>query len=136
MARVDGGGSRRFSRLIVRNGLVLGAALLAAAVVGETCFRLSVPFMTSNVPEVVVPGVGVLKEPNTEIRYTNRFDFWTTDRTNRLGFLDRDPPDPDSAAASCHVAIFGDSFVDARKSTPTKSFKYGCPNSPPNGCRT
>lgn len=115
MARVDGGGSRRFSRLIVRNGLVLGAALLAAAVVGETCFRLSVPFMTSNVPEVVVPGVGVLKEPNTEIRYTNRFDFWTTDRTNRLGFLDRDPPDPDSAAASCHVAIFGDSFVDAKE---------------------
>lgn len=91
MAHVDGGGSRRFSRLIVRNGLVLGAALLAAAVVGETYFRLSVPFMTSSVPEVVVPGVSVLKEPNTQIRYTNRFDFWTTDRTNRLGFVEDNP---------------------------------------------
>ena len=61
----------------------------------------------------MVPGVGVMKQPNVEVRYTNRVDFWTTARTNRYGFLDREPPDPEQAARSCHVAFIGDSFVDA-----------------------
>ena len=47
------------------------------------------------------------------MRFTNRLDFWTTTRTNSLGFLDREPPDPERAAASCHIAAIGDSFVEA-----------------------
>ena len=52
-------------------------------------------------------------EPNTEIRHTNDLDFWVVARTNSLGFPDREPPPPERAAASCHVAVIGDSFVAA-----------------------
>ena len=50
-----------------------------------------------------------------EVRWTNGLDFWTVSRTNSPGFLDREPPDPERAAASRHVAVFGDSFVEAKE---------------------
>ncbi len=43
------------------------------------------------------------------------FDYWTVSHTNSLGFLDREPPTAERAASSCHVAIVGDSFVEARE---------------------
>ena len=49
------------------------------------------------------------------MRYTNYLDYWTVSRANGLGFLDREPPAPERAAASCHVAVIGDSFVAARE---------------------
>ena len=52
-------------------------------------------------------------EPNVEVRVTNHLDFWTVSRTNRWGFLDLDPPAPKRAAASCHISVIGDSFVEA-----------------------
>ena len=51
--------------------------------------------------------------PDMEMRFSNNLDFWTNARTNSLGFLDREPPDPALAAASCHIAAIGDSFVEA-----------------------
>lgn len=54
-------------------------------------------------------------EPNVEVRVTNHLDFWTVSRTNRWGFLDRDPPDPKRAAASCHISVIGDSLVEANQ---------------------
>ena len=54
-----------------------------------------------------------MNPPNTQIKYTKRFDYWTVTRTNSLGFVDREPPAPERAAASCHVAAIGDSFVEA-----------------------
>ena len=59
--------------------------------------------------------MGYALEPNTEMRFTNRLDYWTIERTNSLGFLDREPPDPERAAAGCGVMAIGDSFVDARE---------------------
>ncbi len=97
----------------MRRTLVLTAGVVAAALVCEAYLRFTAPFMTSVLPTVIVPGVGMMKQPNAEVRYTNRVDFWTTSRTNRYGFLDREPPDPEQAARSCHVAFIGDSFVDA-----------------------
>ena len=44
---------------------------------------------------------------------TNFRDFWTVSHTNSLGFLDREPPSAVSAQAGCHVAVVGDSFVEA-----------------------
>ena len=52
-------------------------------------------------------------KPHAEVRQTNQQDFWTISRTNRLGFLDRAPPSAARASAACHVAILGDSFVEA-----------------------
>ena len=39
----------------------------------------------------------------------------TVQRANSPGFLDREPIAPRRAAESCHVAAFGDSFVEARE---------------------
>ena len=105
---------RRGLRLAGWNALllVLGAALIAMA--GEAYLRLTMPFFaTANDPWQFVPNVGPLRPPNTEIRSTNRLDFWTVSRTNSLGFLDREPPSPERAAATCHISMIGDSFVEA-----------------------
>ena len=94
--------------------ILAGLALIAAA--GEAWQRLTTPsFVSFSSPTQFVPGVGVLYESNAEIRFTNGLDFWTVSRANSLGFIDREPPDPERAAASCHVAVFGDSFVAARE---------------------
>ena len=53
--------------------------------------------------------------PNTAVNWTNYLDFWVTERTNSLGFLDREPVSPERAASSCHISIIGDSFVSARQ---------------------
>ncbi len=89
----------------------MGLALIAVA--GESYFRLTVPFVDSSVPWQFVPEVGQMLKPNAEIRITNGLDFWTISRTNSLGFPDREPPSSERAAASCHIAMIGDSFVEA-----------------------
>ena len=106
---------RRALRLIGWNAflLVLGVALVAMA--GEAYFRLTVPFMASSDLREFVPNVGVLRPPNTELRFTNGRDYWNVSRTNSLGFLDREPPSPERAAATCHISMVGDSFVEARE---------------------
>ena len=110
--------SRKFRRALRLAGwnallLIAGAALVVAA--GEVYLRLTVPFMTSNKHHLreFVPNVGVLRQPDTELRHTNRLDYWTVSRVNRLGFLDREPPSPERAAAGCHIAMIGSSFVEA-----------------------
>ena len=50
-----------------------------------------------------------------KIRHTNSVDFWTITQSNSLGFLDREPVSSERAAESCHIAVIGDSFVDARE---------------------
>ena len=110
-----GGRFRRALRLIGRNPLLLGVGVALAALAGEAYFRLTVPFMISTVSYEFVPNVGYLRTPNTEVRFTNRLDFWTVSRTNSLGFLDREPPSPERAKATCHISIIGDSFVEAKE---------------------
>ena len=93
--------------------LVAGLVLILAA--GEAWIRSTAPFRWPDAPRRFVPGVGLLWAPHAEIRHTNGRDYWTTTRTNRFGFLDREPPDAERAAGSCHVAIIGDSFVAAKE---------------------
>ena len=102
------------ARIVFWNALWLGAALLVAFVAGEAYLRAAWPFAGSVRPTDFVPGVGLRLKPHAEVRATNTLDFWTVERTNSLGFLDREPPSRERAAASCHVAIVGDSFVEAR----------------------
>ena len=106
---------RRAARLVGWNVLliVLGLALIAGT--GEIYLRWSTPFMTSVRPVTFVPGVGVLYEPNVEVRVTNHLDFWTVSRTNKWGFLDREPLDPKRTSASCHISVIGDSYVEANE---------------------
>ena len=108
------GRMRSALRLAVWNVGFLLAGLILIAAAGEAWLRLTKPFMRNNIAMGrFVPGVGLLHEPNAEARRTNFRDFWTASRANRWGFLDRDPPSPGRAAASCHVSVIGDSFVHA-----------------------
>ena len=102
-------------RLLGWNALLLLVGAVLAAMAGEAYLRLTVPFMVSNEPWDLVPNVGPLRPPNTEFRSTNRLDFWNVSRTNSLGFLDREPPSPERAAATCHISMIGDSFVEAKE---------------------
>ena len=104
---------RRLLRLVAWNVGLAVAALVLTALAGEAWLRLTKPFMDSASPMRFVPAVGLVHEPNAEVRWTNGRDYWTVSRANRWGFLDRPPPD--RAAAGCHVSLIGDSFVDARQ---------------------
>lgn len=93
---------------------IAGAALVAA--VAEACIRVRAPFLETVLPRRDhVARVGPLYAPGAEVRYTNGFDYWVVSRTNSLGFIDREPPSPAAASAACHVAVVGDSFVEARE---------------------
>ena len=104
------------------NLALLVAGLVLVGVGGEAYFRLTVPFMAPVGAFHFVPNVGLTRKPNTEMRSTNRLDYWTVSRTNSWGFLDREPIDPKRAAASCHIAVIGDSFVEAREVAVSRKF--------------
>ena len=104
---------RHIARLIGWNALILFVLLALVAGGAEGYLRLTVPFRENVLPAHLEPGVGVIRPPHGEVRHTNGSEFWQVSRANSLGFLDREPPDPARAAASCHVTLIGDSFVDA-----------------------
>ncbi len=104
---------RRALRLIGWNALILFAGLALIGVVGEAYWRLRVPFAEHHHPSTWSPTVGRGYPPNVAVRHTNYLDFWVESRTNALGFLDREPIGIERAAASCHIAMIGDSFVEA-----------------------
>ena len=93
--------------------LSLGAALIF--IDWEAWFHSRAPFTETRLPTRFVPGVGLLNEPGAEVRWTNHADFWVAQRANRWGFLDREPPIPEQAAQTCHIAFIGDSFVEAKE---------------------
>ena len=71
--------------------------------------------MSPPAPVVFRPEAGFVKPPDTELRASNNLDYRQVSRVNSLGFLDREPPSPERAAASCHLTILGDSFIEARE---------------------
>ena len=106
----------RILRMAILNAAFIIASLLLIALVGEGYLRLANPFINRSVPYHFVDGVGLIRKPNAELR----FAYWHDDnfvvsRTNSLGFLDREPVSAERAAAGCHMAFIGDSFVEARE---------------------
>ena len=116
------GAVRRVLRVAGWNALLLIAGLALIGLAGETLFRLKGRFTNINNPTVFVTDVGLMLPLRTEIRWTNFVDFWTTARTNSLGFLDREPPSPAQAAESCHIAVIGDSMVEAKEVQISEKF--------------
>ena len=106
---------RRALRLVGWNALFLVAGLALIGVIGEMYFRLRAPFVENDAPYDWSLIVGTIFTPNAEARWTNGLDFWTESRTNSLGFLDREPIGIERAAASCHIAMIGDSYVEAHQ---------------------
>ena len=109
--------TRLVLRLIGWNLLLTLAGLALIALTGEVYLRLKRPMMpfTTKIPLHFVPKVGLMLKPNAEVRWSNHRDFWTIQRTNSLGFLDREPIRSERAAESCHIAVIGDSCVEARE---------------------
>ena len=104
---------RRLAWLFVCNLAGAGVGLAAVMAGGEAWRRLTVPFGYSHSDGQFVHAVGVMPIPNADARKTNQREFWTVMRANSLGFYDREPPNRARAAAACHVAVIGDSFVEA-----------------------
>ena len=102
-------------RLIIINLVITAIALGLVLAAGEIYFRTKYPFWEDNVSVqgLFLPSVGFHYEPHTEILHTNHFDFWARNITNSLGFVDREPISKEQYARGCHVAILGDSFVEA-----------------------
>ena len=96
------------------NALFVISGLLLIALVGEMYFRLTKPFIENSFPFYFVDGVGLTRKPNSDLRYTNLHeDLYIVSRVNSQGFLDREPVRSERAAAGCHIAFIGDSYVEA-----------------------
>ena len=106
---------RRPLHIIAWNALFLIAGIFLIGGGAEAYLRLTKPFMQGSQPTIFHPEVGLIRKPGAEVRWTNHLDFWQVTPVNRLGFLDREPVAPEQAAASCHITIIGDSFVEARQ---------------------
>ena len=90
------------------------SGLLLIALVGETYFRMTKPFLNTNIPHQFVDGVGTILESNAELRLADWYDdLYVISHTNSQGFLDREPVSAERAAEGCHIAFIGDSFVEA-----------------------
>ena len=111
----NGKSSRRWRSVVGWNVLFLSLGAALIFIDWEAWFHLRAPFTETRRPTRFVPGVGLLNEPGAEVRWTNHADFWVAQRANRWGFLDREPPTPEQAARTCHIAFIGDSFVEARE---------------------
>ena len=103
----------RASRVFFWNAALFLVGIGAIAVVHEAWFRFTSPFPSLRWPLEFVSGVGRHPVSNAEVRWTNGLDYWTVAETNSWGFLDREPESLERAAAGCHVAFVGDSFVEA-----------------------
>ena len=96
------------------NAVFIISGLFLITLAGEAYFRLTRPFIENIIPYRFVDGVGAIRKPNAELRYANwRDDNFVVSHTNSQGFLDREPVSAERAAASCHIAFIGDSFVEA-----------------------
>ncbi len=109
----NGKPSRRWRSVVGWNVLFLSLGAVLIFTDWEAWFHLRAPFTETRLPTRFEPGVGLLNEPGAEARWTNHAEFWVAQRVNRWGFLDREPPTPDQATRTCHIAFIGDSFVEA-----------------------
>ena len=114
--------ARSILRVVGWNLLFILAGFLLIGAVGEAYFRMIGRFGNGGIDLAsdpaysrFVPGVGLLRPPHVELTLSNGLNYWTVQRTNSLGFLDREPIDPARAADSCHISIIGDSFVEAKE---------------------
>ena len=111
-------------RTIGWNVLLAIAGLGLLAVAATIWLRVSEPMTLARLTETraalypqplhFVPGVGVILEPDSEVPWYTADGSWIRSRSNSLGFLDREPPpEPRAGIDGCHVAVIGDSMVEA-----------------------
>ena len=102
----------RALRMAAWNVAFIVSGLLLIALAGESWLRLA--NIETSIPVHFVDGVGVIPKPNAELRFADwGNDNFVVSRANSLGFLDRELVSAERAAAGCHIAFIGDSFVKA-----------------------
>lgn len=89
------------------------AAVVVLLLIVEAYLRLTVPFVVVVWPIRFDPALGFTFQPSNELQYTNHLNFWVSETTNSLGFLDREPLHADQGERGCRVTFLGDSFVEA-----------------------
>ena len=106
----------RLLRVLAWNAAFIISGMLLFALCGEMYLRLANPFIKTSFLSQFVDGVGLIRKPNSEVRFAEwNDDNFVVSRTNSHGFLDREPVSPENAAVGCHIAFIGDSFVEARE---------------------
>src|SRR4051812_31978674 len=103
---------RRVGRDLLIGSLVATVTLVAILGGLELWFRYREPFHSTYWPAHFDPKVGFVFIPHAELRWTNGLDFWTVQRANQWGFLDREPVEAPPAPDECRIAFIGDSFVE------------------------
>ena len=98
----------RVLRLAGWNAVVLMAALALTTIAGEVWIRLTTPSMTEVKTFTFDPKAGVLYEPHTEVRVTNRIDFWSASVAS-----------PSSTSTTISFARVAASRTRAGPTTPT-----------------
>ncbi|HJS33485.1 MAG TPA: hypothetical protein VJ924_15940 [Alphaproteobacteria bacterium] len=99
-------------RALAPGTFVTAVMLVAMFVMAEAYFYVTTPFTKTAWPSRFDPVAGFIFEPNATVRWTNHFDYWTAEKTNSLGFLDREPAIP-KPPGTFRILILGDSFVEA-----------------------
>ncbi len=90
----------------------LAIMLTFSIAAGELWLRATKPFNNNVYPVTFVDGVGPQLKPHELVQRTNQHDFWVKEKTNSLGFPDREPPSSPPTKA-CRIVFLGDSFVEA-----------------------
>lgn len=86
--------------------------ILLVSIAAELYLRASKPFVKTEWNSRFDPELGFVFVPGAIIRHTNYVDFWSEQKANSWGFLDREPPMAIDSHR-CRIAFIGDSFVEA-----------------------
>ncbi|HEX6812022.1 MAG TPA: SGNH/GDSL hydrolase family protein [Planctomycetota bacterium] len=105
-------GVRPRRRRLLLKLLLVPASLLVALLAAEVWFRFRYPFAENTWPGRFDPAMGFAFQPDATIQRTDWRHFCVEQRTNSLGFLDRQPMQ-DLPAGTRRVVVLGDSFVEA-----------------------
>lgn len=105
--------SRRFADAVLP-GLLVSIVILAVILgSAEFLFRRMEPFREVIWPSQFDPAYGFTFTPHAEVRWTNGLDFWSIQKANSHGFLDREPPAASDLEETCRIVLIGDSFIEA-----------------------
>jgi hypothetical protein len=100
----------RDSKVFVGGWAVCGTLVVYFLAV-EVFLRVMIPFTETVYPTRLSPTAGSLFLPNALVSYTDHTDYWTQQKSNSLGFLDREPRIP-KTPGTFRILVLGNSYVE------------------------
>ncbi len=107
--------ARSFKKSVLLYVAIVLATLAVFFLCAEVFLRIRSQGITAYWPGDFDADVGSIKRSGAEGRFTNDIDYWSVQRVNGEGFLEREPAlRPPCRDGDCtRIAVIGDSFVDA-----------------------